>query len=82
MLLSIPWLAPATATATMAQPQPKRPLTDQLTHYSAGATALPPSARVMPDKKQQLATPISLTDLWRYGAFIAYKGTVPAVGFL
>lgn len=37
---------------------------------------LPSSARVIPDKKHQQVVPTSIADIWRLGAFIAYKGRV------
>ncbi|EJD54866.1 hypothetical protein AURDEDRAFT_179911 [Auricularia subglabra TFB-10046 SS5] len=82
MLLSIPWLSSSSPVSPATLPGPKPPLAEQLTHYSRGGGQLPPSARVTPDKKQQLPAPASLTDLWRYGAFVAAKARELATDFV
>ena len=51
---------------------PETLLSAKLEHYIANG-APPPSARFDPATKKE-ATPLSITALWRYGAFVATKG--------
>ena len=51
---------------------PETFLSAKLEHYIANG-ARPPSARVDPAAKRE-APPLSITALWRYGAFVATKG--------
>jgi hypothetical protein len=56
---------------------PETLLSARLEHYIANG-APPPSARFDPATKKE-APPLSITALWRYGAFVATKGVYYAL---
>lgn len=75
MLFVPQWLfqsAPPVDADDEVQPES---LAQRLQHYQAHGQR-PPWSRVDPSHEQRESQPRTLTDLWRYGAFLATKGAI------
>lgn len=63
-----------------SRPKTVSPVKELLRYFEAPGVP-PPSSRVGdPNLKQRVSEPFKLTDLWRYGAFAAWKGERPTLG--
>jgi hypothetical protein len=74
MITSFPWPLARQSNDSPKAPARKRSLSVLLRYYDTPGVS-PPSARVDPSLKQQQTQPIRFWDVWKYGAFLATKGT-------
>ncbi|CAG7854182.1 SubName: Full=Related to calmodulin-dependent protein kinase {ECO:0000313/EMBL:CCA74510.1} [Serendipita indica DSM 11827] len=74
MLFVPQWLFQPSPPANTDDEVQQESLAQRLRHYTANGER-PPSSRVDPSLEQREYQPRTLTDLWKYGAFLATKAT-------